>query len=170
MRDYLYIPFGGNRGSEWKTFRNLMLTMLIGGLWHGASWTFVAWGAYHGVLLAGYRRIAPTWDRLPTWVRRPSMWLVAVVGWVLFRSHSFDMAAAILGKMFSPAAGSLVPNTSLALLALAVAAVWATAGPNAFDMKHERSFRAELALATALGACTAIIAGSRSSPFLYFQF
>src|SRR5215831_14307547 len=94
MRDYLYIPFGGNRGTEWQTFRNLMLTMLIGGLWHGASWTFVAWGAYHGILLAGYRRISGTWDSLPTWVRRPSMWIVAVVGWVLFRSHSFGMAAA----------------------------------------------------------------------------
>jgi alginate O-acetyltransferase complex protein AlgI len=170
MRDYLYIPFGGNRDGEWQTFRNLMLTMLIGGLWHGASWTFVVWGAYHGVLLAGYRRIAPTWDSLPTWVRRPSMWLVAVVGWVLFRSHSFGMAAAILGKMFSPAAGALVPNAALAVVALGVAAVWATAGPNAFEMKHERSFRMELALATALGACVAIIAGSRSSPFLYFQF
>jgi len=170
MRDYLYIPFGGNRGSEWQTFRNLMLTMLIGGLWHGASWTFVAWGAYHGILLAGYRRISGTWDSLPTWVRRPSMWIVAVVGWVLFRSHSFAMAATILGKMFSPASGSLVPNALLSAFVLTVAALWATAGPNAFDMKHERSFRMELALATALGAGVAIIAGSRSSPFLYFQF
>ena len=170
MRDYLYIPFGGNRGTEWQTFRNLMLTMLIGGLWHGASWTFVAWGAYHGLLLAGYRSIAPTWDSLPTWVRRPSMWLAVVVGWVLFRSQTFGMAAVILGKMFSPVAGSLVPNASLAVLVLSVAGVWATVGPNAFDMKHERSFRMELALATALGACVAIIAGSRSSPFLYFQF
>lgn len=170
MRDYLYIPFGGNRGTEWQTFRNLMLTMLIGGLWHGASWTFVAWGAYHGLLLAGYRRISTTWDSLPTWVRRPSMWVAAVVGWVLFRSTSFGMAATILGKMFAPAAGSLVPNALLSALAVAVAAAWATAGPNAFDMKHERSFRMELSLATAFGACVAIIAGSRSSPFLYFQF
>jgi alginate O-acetyltransferase complex protein AlgI len=170
MRDYLYIPFGGNRGTEWQTFRNLMLTMLIGGLWHGASWTFVAWGAYHGLLLAGYRRIAGTWNSLPTWVRRPSMWLAVVVGWVLFRSHTFEMAITLLRKMFSPVAGTLVPNASLALIALSVAAVWATAGPNAFDMKHERSFRMELVLATAFGACLAIIAGSRSSPFLYFQF
>jgi hypothetical protein len=80
------------------------------------------------------------------------------------------MATTILGKMFSPAAGALVPHASLAVLAVSVAGVWAAAGPNAFDMKHERSFRMELALATALGACVAIIAGSRSSPFLYFQF
>src|SRR5262249_10466831 len=143
---------------------------LIGGLWHGASWTFVAWGAYHGLLLAGYRRIAGTWDALPTWVRRPSMWIVAVGGWGIFRAQSFGVAPSILSKMFSPAAGSLVPNASLAVFALSVAAIWATAGPNAFDMKHERSFRMELTLATAVGACVAIIAGSRSSPFLYFQF
>ena len=55
MRDYLYIPFGGNRGSTAETYRNLMLTMLIGGLWHGAAWTFVFWGGYHGVLLALHR-------------------------------------------------------------------------------------------------------------------
>jgi alginate O-acetyltransferase complex protein AlgI len=170
MRDYLYIPFGGNRGGAWRTFGNLMLTMLIGGLWHGASWTFVAWGAYHGLLLAGYRSISTTWDNLPTWVRRPSMWIAVVVGWVLFRAHSFEMAATLLGKMFWPAAGSLVPNASLSVLALGVAAAWATGGPNAFDMKHERNFGKELVLATALGACVAIIAGARSSPFLYFQF
>jgi hypothetical protein len=80
------------------------------------------------------------------------------------------MAATILAKMFSPAGGALIPNASLAVLALSVAAVWATAGPNAFEMKHERSFRRDLALATAIGAGVAIIAGSRSSPFLYFQF
>jgi len=170
MRDYLYIPFGGNRGTGLQTFRNLMLTMLIGGLWHGAAWTFVAWGAYHGLLLALYRMIAPTWDALPTSVRQPSMWLAAVVGWVLFRSHSFGMATTLLSKMFVPSGGELVPNAGLAVGAVLVAGIWATAGPNAFDMKHERSFRRELALAAALGASIAIIAGSRSSPFLYFQF
>jgi alginate O-acetyltransferase complex protein AlgI len=170
MRDYLYIPFGGNRGTEFQTFRNLMLTMLIGGLWHGAAWTFVAWGAYHGLLLAGYRMIAPTWDTLPTWVRRPSMWLAAVVGWVLFRSHSFGMASTLLRKMFIPTGGDLVHGAPIAASVLALAAAWAAFGPNAFDLKHERSYQRDLALAAAFGACMAIIAGSRSSPFLYFQF
>jgi alginate O-acetyltransferase complex protein AlgI len=170
MRDYLYIPFGGNRGGEWKTFRNLMLTMLIGGLWHGAAWTFVAWGAYHGLLLALYRKIAPTWDILSAWIRRPAMWLAIVVGWVLFRSHSFEMATVLLQKMFVPTVGVLVPNVGFALAALCVAAVWSTAGLNAFEMNHDRSFRRDLALAGALAACIAIIAGLGSSPFLYYQF
>jgi len=63
LRDYLYIPLGGSRFGEWATYRNLMTTMLIGGLWHGASWTFVVWGAYHGALLAAYRRYGEWWDR-----------------------------------------------------------------------------------------------------------
>jgi alginate O-acetyltransferase complex protein AlgI len=170
MRDYLYIPFGGNRGSEWQTFRNLMMTMLIGGLWHGASWTFVTWGAYHGLLLALYRKIAPTWDGLSTWIRRPGMWLAVVIGWVLFRSTSFGMATALLAKMFIPTSGELVPNAPFAVAILAISAVWSTAGPNVFGMHHDRSFHRDLALAAALGACLAIIAGSRSSPFLYYQF
>jgi alginate O-acetyltransferase complex protein AlgI len=170
MRDYLYIPLGGNRGTEWQTFRNLMLTMLIGGLWHGAAWTFVAWGAYHGMLLALYRKVAPTWDVLSDWIRRPAMWLAVLVGWVLFRSTSFGMATVLLGKMFAPAGGELVPHARLAAGVLAVAAIWSTAGPNAFEMNHDRSLPRDLMLAAALAAGVAIILGSRSSPFLYYQF
>ncbi len=151
MRDYLYIPLGGNRGSEWAVFRNLMLTMLIGGLWHGAHWTFVAWGAYHGLLLAAYRKVAATWDALATWIRRPVMWLVIVVGWVLFRATSFDMAMTLLGKMFSPAGGASVPAAPLALSAFLLAAAWATMGPNAFELTHERSFKRDLLLAAGFG-------------------
>ncbi len=69
LRDYLYIPLGGNRGGTVKTYRNLMLTMLIGGLWHGAGWTFIIWGAYHGLLLSGYRLGSPLWSRLPEGIR-----------------------------------------------------------------------------------------------------
>ena len=170
MRDYLYIPFGGNRGSQLQVFRSLMLTMLIGGLWHGAAWTFVAWGAYHGLLLVVYRSIASTWDALSVWIRRPVMWLAVVVGWVLFRSQDFGMALSLLHRMFVPTSGDLVPYAPLAVWSLGAAALWATAGPNAFEMNHNRSFRRDLALATAMGACVAIIAGSRNSPFLYFQF
>ena len=164
MRDYLYIPFGGNRGTERQTYRNLMLTMLIGGLWHGAAWTFVAWGAYHGVVLSLYRKFAPTWDTLAAWIRRPAMWLVVVVGWVLFRAKSFGMAMVLLEKMFVVTGGNLVPDAPLAAAVLAVAACWSTIGPNAFEMKHDRSFGRDLALASALAACVAIILGSRSFP------
>jgi len=170
MRDYLYIPMGGNRGTGWQTFRNLMLTMLIGGLWHGAAWTFVAWGAYHGFLLAAYRWVSPWWDRLSHAIRRPTMWVLVVVGWVLFRSRDFGMAASLLRTMFMPTPGTLVPNPVFSSVFLALTAIWATAGPNAFDMQHPRTFRRNLALATAFGASIAVIAGLRTSPFLYFQF
>jgi alginate O-acetyltransferase complex protein AlgI len=109
MRDYLYIPFGGNRSSTAETYRNLMLTMLIGGLWHGAAWTFVFWGFYHGVLLSIHRATAGHWDRLPRLVRQLAMFLVAVIGWVFFRSTSFEMALRLLRKMFTPSPGRAHP-------------------------------------------------------------
>lgn len=170
MRDYLYISFGGNRGTTWQTYRNLMLTMLIGGLWHGASWTFVAWGFYHGVLLCTYRAVDRTWDALPALLRRVTMFILVLVGWVFFRSTDFTMAAGLLGKLFAPAAGLAPDGLPLVAALLAVAAWWAMVGPNPLELKHEWGWRGKLALAIAFGACLALIAGTRASPFLYFQF
>ncbi len=103
LRDYLYIPLGGNRNGMLRTYRNLMLTMLIGGLWHGAGWTFVAWGGFHGAILVVYRTLGV--DRL---IQRTSpinsvgiavnlvSWLatmtLVMISWVFFRAHSFDTA------------------------------------------------------------------------------
>src|SRR2546426_1876636 len=101
LRDYLYIPLGGNRGSGAMVARNLMITMLLGGLWHGAGWTFVAWGAYHGLLLVLYRHGARLWDGLPIALRRVGTFGLVVVGWVFFRSDSFEMALTLLRTMFS---------------------------------------------------------------------
>jgi alginate O-acetyltransferase complex protein AlgI len=170
LRDYLYIPLGGNRHGEWKTYRNLMLTMLIGGLWHGAAWTFVAWGAYHGLLLAAYRAGARWWDPLPRAFRQVAMFLLALIGWVFFRSTSFGMAATILERMFTPSSGASVAAPVLSAAVIGIAAWWAMLGPNAFDMPHEWTWRRRLALTAAAAASLAIIAGSRPSPFLYFQF
>lgn len=172
MRDYLYIPLGGNRHGEWATYRNMMLTMLIGGLWHGANWTFVVWGAYHGLLLVVYRSSARVWDRLPATIGQVLTFLLAVVGWVFFRSTDFSMATHLLTKMFVPTEGQLIPEVTLFAVQLGFAALWGTAGPNAFDLFREFQWRRRYAfpLAAAFGAGLAIIAGGRSSPFLYFQF
>jgi alginate O-acetyltransferase complex protein AlgI len=171
IRDYLYIPFGGNRHGELKAYRNLMLSMLIGGLWHGANWTFVVWGAYHGLLLAAHRRFAPQWDVLPRRARQLAMFFLAVVGWVFFRATDFGMAATLLHTMFVPTAGALVEQLPLALGAMTAAAWWAMVGPNAFDMHHELgSFRRRAVVTAAFAAGLALILGTRSSPFLYFQF
>ncbi|HZS58086.1 MAG TPA: MBOAT family protein [Gemmatimonadaceae bacterium] len=172
LRDYLYIPLGGNRKGVWNTYRNLMLTMLFGGLWHGANWTFVFWGGYHGLLLCIHRLFSKQWDAAPAFVRRASMFFFAVIGWVFFRSTDFHMASVVLGRMFSYVPGTTGVVTGGAVGLLLFAAWWSMAGPNAFDLdaKWEPRRRHAFALAAAFGACIAIMAGSGSSPFLYFQF
>jgi len=172
LRDYLYIPLGGNRRGEWITYRNLMITMLIGGLWHGASWTFAAWGAYHGALLALYKRFGSRWDVLPAAFRQVAMFLLVVVGWVFFRSTDFAMARHLIGVMLVPTSGMIVGDLGLFLGAIGVAAWWGMVGPNAFDLQARLRWRPiyGYSLAAVLGACVAVIAGGGDSPFLYFQF
>ena len=94
LKDYLYISLGGNRVGQWLTIRNLMITMLLGGLWHGASWIFVIWGFYHGLLLILYRLLGlvkmdtSSWAwRLPKWV---VMTLLSLYGWLIFRAQSME--------------------------------------------------------------------------------
>src|SRR5258706_230879 len=101
LRDYLYIPLGGSRHGHFNTYRNLMLTMLLGGLWHGANWTFVMWGGYHGLLLAMHRMFGDVWDRMPAVARRSATFFLVVIGWVFFRSDNFSMALTLLNHMFT---------------------------------------------------------------------
>jgi alginate O-acetyltransferase complex protein AlgI len=92
LRDYLYISLGGNRRGEVRTYVNLILTMLIGGLWHGANWTFVAWGAWHGALLAAHRYYRSKGGKMP-WFSGHILTLFAVIlGWVVFRADTFGQA------------------------------------------------------------------------------
>jgi D-alanyl-lipoteichoic acid acyltransferase DltB (MBOAT superfamily) len=101
LRDFLYIPLGGSRGgSRWLTYRNLLITMVLGGLWHGAAWTFVLWGLLHGLGLVIEHALGGR-IRTSGWVR----WLVTfhliVLGWVLFRAQSIDLAGSFLGRLVS---------------------------------------------------------------------
>jgi alginate O-acetyltransferase complex protein AlgI len=170
LRDYLYIPLGGSRGSNLFTNRNLMLTMLIGGLWHGANWTFVIWGAYHGALLVLYRTFNHPWDRLPIVLRRWVTFALVILGWVLFRSTSFEMAGIWLGKMFKPA-GGLLPLALPGLAgAIVVAAAFAHFGPNSFQMTHKWRRWQVVGIALLFLVCLGLLYGSKQSPFLYFQF
>ena len=107
FRDYLYIPLGGNRRSGGRTYFNLILVFFLCGLWHGASWTFVVWGLFHGFFLALER----LWDHGPPWCRfRPLgmvyTLMVVLCGWAIFRSESFGQAWAILGAMAGLGAGT----------------------------------------------------------------
>lgn len=107
LRDYLYIPLGGNRGGTWMTYRNLMITMLLGGLWHGAAWTFIAWGFYHGAILCLFRVLK---IRDPKLTSNPVSWIqyafrvvvmfhLTCLGWLFFRADGFGTAAAMLKRI-----------------------------------------------------------------------
>ncbi|HEY4240981.1 MAG TPA: MBOAT family O-acyltransferase [Kofleriaceae bacterium] len=109
LRDYLYISLGGNRGGEWKTYRNLAITMLLGGLWHGAAWNFVAWGAFHGAILIIYRRFekdprhpvpgTAAWRASRVLPKMALMFALTLLGWILFRSHSLAQIGGMLGGL-----------------------------------------------------------------------
>ena len=129
LRDYLYIPLGGNRHSTWTTYRNLMLTMLLGGLWHGASWNFIVWGGYHGALLSLeriFRRsreesVARPWT-YP--LRALRTFTLVLIGWVFFRSPTLSDSVRVIQQMFSIPHGRFPLNSwqiGLAVVALTVA-------------------------------------------------
>jgi D-alanyl-lipoteichoic acid acyltransferase DltB (MBOAT superfamily) len=110
LRDYLYVSLGGNRKGNLRTYVNLLLTMLLGGLWHGANWTFVAWGAYHGTLLAAHRWIGErrgasisrtAWRARLGWAASVAlMFCLTLYGWLLFRCHTFGQIAAMTRAIF----------------------------------------------------------------------
>ena len=108
LRDYLYVPLGGNRKGNLRTYANLMTTMLIGGLWHGASWTFVVWGGLHGLYLAAERWLVARLRHHAFWKKLPAKIMLAVVTyflvnitWVFFRAADFSMAWRMIVTMLT---------------------------------------------------------------------
>jgi alginate O-acetyltransferase complex protein AlgI len=170
LRDYLYIPLGGSRDGSWLTYRNLMITMLLGGLWHGASWTFVVWGAYHGVLLSLYRRFGYVWDKLPKLLQQAGMFVLVIIGWVFFRALTFHDATTLLGTMFALEPGVLPVGAAALMVMLLLAGAIAHLAPNPFEMRHQWRPAAAVALAGLLLLSLVRIYGAVNSPFLYFQF
>ena len=172
LRDYLYIPMGGNRHGTWATYRNLIITMLIGGLWHGANWTFVIWGAYHGLLLVIYRLAGSWWDCLPRLLRQFGMFFLVMIGWVFFRADNLEIAGTMLETMFSYVPGTIMVHGEVFGFLVALALSFGMFGPNAFDSHINFRWNIRVAYAVSLffGASLAIIMGGQQSPFLYFQF
>lgn len=128
LRDYLYIPLGGNRGGTLYTYRNLMLTMLLGGLWHGAEWTFLIWGLYHGILLI-VDRAFPRRGWFATPASKP-LWtaltfLCVCIGWVFFRAHRLQDAGTILTRMLIPTGGTSLTYASCVVVTLCLLVVLA---------------------------------------------
>jgi alginate O-acetyltransferase complex protein AlgI len=167
LRDYLYIALGGNRHGEWKTYRNLILTMLLGGLWHGASWTFVAWGAYHGLLLALEKYFQATLAKIPRLMTQIVTFLLVTVGWVPFRSESFAMAATWLNRMFVPQNGLDAPAALTYWVAAALLLV-ATV-PETWHWRIPASRRLSFACGMAMFFCYLFVNDGKSV-FLYYQF
>src|SRR5215218_590632 len=100
LRDYLYIPLGGNRGRRAFVYRNLMLTMLLGGLWHGAAWTFILWGGFHGAMLCTEHALGGRIGRhTPTWLRWFATFNLVVFGWILFRSQDLSVFWDFMGQL-----------------------------------------------------------------------
>lgn len=186
LRDYLYIALGGNRGGTARTYRNLFLTMLLGGLWHGANWTFVIWGAWHGAILCVERVLGVKADRADFSLLRwaPTL-LFVVLGWVMFRADHVGVALAFYRAMFSfdgqglseTMSGSITSlQTTTLLLAIAVLA-WrgATAGrpsrPPLRAALTQRVFGLVQWLIWPLFVLAVLkLSAQRYSPFLYFQF
>jgi alginate O-acetyltransferase complex protein AlgI len=147
--------------------------MLLGGLWHGAAWTFVIWGAYHGLLLVIYRRSAAVWDAWPVWFQRGLTFFLVIVGWTLFRAPDLPTAVLLLERMLVPsavAAGELMTGAAVLGVAIVIAACLAHFGKNTFEMAHRPRPVIAGALALLFILCLVRIYGITNSPFLYFQF
>jgi D-alanyl-lipoteichoic acid acyltransferase DltB (MBOAT superfamily) len=172
LRDFVYIPLGGSRGSRVATYRNLMITMLLGGLWHGAAWTFVLWGGYNGIGLcldhAIGRRI-----RLPTWLRWLLMFHLVVLGWILFRAQTLSATWEFLTRLASP--GSLTLLSVPVAAAILVAIVPQLLPPHPLQALQDRlgRLRPELlgpALAVVILFVAATVPSQGVPPFIYFRF
>lgn len=183
LRDYLYIPLGGNRGGALRTYRNLILTMLLGGLWHGAAWNFVLWGTFHGLLLVAYRPFmgpmnalaatGPRWSRLASGaVQRVVMLQLTLVGWVLFRARSVEQIHAMLASVGASASAKTTEMASTVLffaapvLAIELAQHWS----RDLLIVTRMPVIARAALYAALLAGILIFGVRESIEFIYFQF
>lgn len=186
FRDYLYIPLGGNRVPDWRVCLNLMIVFLLCGLWHGASWQFVAWGLLHGAFLGAEKAFAgKLLDRLWNPLRHVYVALVVVLSWVLFRAENFSQAIVFYRSMFGfgphgslySAATYLNAETCFLLLTALVASLpvrkllaqLADRGAFVFNKGQMYSLRAAWCFAVLLLSMGEIAAGTYN-PFIYFRF
>jgi alginate O-acetyltransferase complex protein AlgI len=189
FRDYLYVSLGGNRHGTARTYRNLVVVFLATGLWHGAAWTFVVWGAYHGALLIIERATGLATVTGFVALRRAATFLLVLVGWVVFRAESLSAAAKMLRAMLVPE-HLLAPNAGLApdlallltthrmvllaivLLTVLLPGTWVMGKQidalGGTTLRRQVTARA-VALVGAPYAAVVAIAGT-FSPFLYFRF
>jgi D-alanyl-lipoteichoic acid acyltransferase DltB (MBOAT superfamily) len=175
LRDYLYIPLGGNRKGRLLTYRNLLLTMLLGGLWHGAAWTFVAWGGIHGLGLAVER--ATGWrphTRAQQWLGRVLTFHVVCLGWIFFRADSFSRAGDVIVRLFDAWGQASPLVTTSVVLAMAVGIVGQYLRPTAVA-SLVTGFQRLPVVAQAASVAVALtvintLGPAGVAPFIYFRF
>ena len=172
LRDFLYIPLGGNRGGKLKTARNLMLTMLLGGLWHGAAWGFVLWGGLHGAGLVVERQLRGRVSA-PAWLRWAVVFNLVVLGWILFRSRHVDAAWDFIQRIGSPGPATLW--SPLVVLAVVGVIVFQLLPPRPLEslrlrVAHLSPATLGVALALTIAFVGATVPSNAVPPFIYFQF
>ncbi|MDE0903462.1 MAG: MBOAT family protein [Planctomycetota bacterium] len=175
LRDYLYLPLGGNRKGGTRTYVNLALVMLIGGLWHGAAWTFLVWGAWHGgwLIIERWRGKRALHASMPRPMKVASTMLIVLLGWVFFRAQGLAHGTAIVGSLVgigadaSPIQGLLSPLLMIGTV-LSIGVVYLAPTTQALILKQPRSWTFLLQLLFLL-ALTRLV-NAEHVPFLYFQF
>ncbi len=184
LRDYLYIPLGGSKKGERRMYVNIMITMVLGGLWHGAAWTFVFWGAYHGAgqVIGAYLRARRASRDLPAQVETPALvwgqriatFHLVCLGWVFFRADSMGTAFSLLGRLFTgwSTRTGLVNPLVIGAIALMLGLQFAPRAPAERIMRRVATLKP-----IAMGATFALVLffittlGPRGvAPFIYFQF
>ena len=179
LRDYLYVPLGGNRKGSVRTYINLMLTMLLGGLWHGASWNFVLWGGLHGSYLAverfvkrGHPNSVTPWTSPITWFKASGTFLLVTLTWIFFRSPSIHTTEAVFRKLFLLDTGGFEWLYQPAMITVPVIIIGGYL-VRRFSLRYpylniQRSYTPALILIQILFIY--FLAPTNASPFIYFQF
>ncbi|MEO0919919.1 MAG: MBOAT family O-acyltransferase, partial [Pseudomonadota bacterium] len=186
LRDYLYVPLGGNRHGSFKTYRNLILTMALGGLWHGSNWTFLIWGVWHGGIMAVERALGAkgketVWPPAIAW---PLTMVFVLIGWVVFRAPTLSDAATMYigmaglnGILMSPESIFLLRPTEILFLMAGISICLLQAQADRLTRWRFTTLNTNIWQATAGArtvtlfiACASIMQARAESPFLYFQF
>ena len=172
LRDFLYIPLGGNRKGKLKTVRNLMITMLLGGLWHGAAWGFILWGGIHGTALVIEHQFRGK-IRLPKWLAWFLVFHIVVLAWIPFRAPDLDLAGAFYGRLldWGPATLWTAPIVLVTFLVIGLQLL-PTKPMDAIRVRFEQWHPAALGLsmATVIVLVAATVSSQGVPPFIYFSF
>jgi len=181
MRDYLYIPLGGNKVSEGRLYFNLWIVFLISGFWHGAEWTFIIWGAYHGFFLAIERLfLLKVTAKIGVFLRIAFTFFITVIGWVIFRASTIEQAFSFLQKMFSFSSKEysatphlvfiLIVASLISFLPVYTEKLKARGSLITVSLNPLKTFSYALIILVFMALCIGEITSSSFNPFIYFKF